>query len=628
MRKGAGSWIAKIFIALLVLSFAVWGIADIFGGVGARPLATIGDRKITEADFQEAYQSEMQRLAARFGRRLTSEQARLLGVHQRVLARLVGFAAMDSHASDLGLDITDEAIAETITREPAFRGPDGRFDRRRFEETLRANGLSELGYVYRQRSAQIRAQIRASMLAEPALPDPLLEAINQFQNEARALAHFRLPLAKAGKVDPPDEAALKTYYEENKQAFRAPEYRKLSLLVLTVDSVKSRITVSEADIKAYYESHADSYNTPERRRIEQIFFPDLDAAKRAWKDLEAGKSFLEVAKAAGLKKSDMDLGEVTRKDLADPKVAEAAFSLKKAGDFSKPIEGELAVVIVRATKITPGVTRTLADVKDKVRESLAAERAEALVLDLYDKVEDERGAGATLEEVAKKLKLDHVLIEATDLRGNGPDGKPVKGLPKRRGTLLRTAFEGDVGVELDPVDLPGGGFAWVDVLDVTPERVKTFEEVKGEARKRYIAEAERRALAKAARELVARIEKGETIEAVAKSMGARVETSKPLKRSEVAKGLPRAAVQRAFALPRHGAASAALPGGKARVVFQVVAVTPAPALTPKAAEALRGRLEQELRSDLLAEYVGALQRAYDVRINETVFARVTGQTGS
>ena len=52
LRKATANWIAKLFIGLLVLSFAVWGVADIFGGYGRRTVAKVGDTEISYQDFQ------------------------------------------------------------------------------------------------------------------------------------------------------------------------------------------------------------------------------------------------------------------------------------------------------------------------------------------------------------------------------------------------------------------------------------------------------------------------------------------------------------------------------------------------------------------------------------------------
>ena len=54
IRKASSNWLGKIVMAtvmgVLIVSFAVWGIADIFKGFGQSSLATVGklDRAETE----------------------------------------------------------------------------------------------------------------------------------------------------------------------------------------------------------------------------------------------------------------------------------------------------------------------------------------------------------------------------------------------------------------------------------------------------------------------------------------------------------------------------------------------------------------------------------------------------
>ena len=60
LRKGVGSWVAKIFLGVLILSFGVWGIGDIFRGGKQAVLATIGGTKITNSELNAAYRREVQ----------------------------------------------------------------------------------------------------------------------------------------------------------------------------------------------------------------------------------------------------------------------------------------------------------------------------------------------------------------------------------------------------------------------------------------------------------------------------------------------------------------------------------------------------------------------------------------
>ena len=59
LRKGAGGWLAKILFALLVISFAAWGVGDWTGGFRREKLAEVGGQEITAAEFERAYQNQL-----------------------------------------------------------------------------------------------------------------------------------------------------------------------------------------------------------------------------------------------------------------------------------------------------------------------------------------------------------------------------------------------------------------------------------------------------------------------------------------------------------------------------------------------------------------------------------------
>ncbi len=622
LRKGAGSWIAKIFIALLVLSFAVWGIADIFGGYGAQTVAQIGERKISSEEYRLAYQNELQRLSYRFGRRVTSEQARLLGLENQVLSRLVSTAAIDNHAQALGLGISDDAIAKRIQANSAFQGSDGRFSRRSFEEGLAQVGLSEQGYVQDQRNAIVRGQVSGALISNLAVPATLLNSYNSFRNETRKIDFFELPQDSIESIPEPDESALRTYYDDHKRAFTAPQYRKLDLLVVTPDELKTTIEISDEDIKQEYESQIDTYTTPERRRIAQITFPDRAAADKAHAALKSGTSFAEVAKLGGQTESDIDLGQKTKRQLADAKIAEAAFALAKDA-FSEPVEGTFSTVIVRVTEIEPGSMRGLEDVKDKIKDKLARDRANNEILDLNDAIEDERAGGSTLEEISSKLNLKRFLIDAVGRSGKGRDGKDVADLPASS-QLLRTAFESDVGVENDPIEVTGGGFAWVDVVDIIPEKLKPFDTVKEDAKKQYIASKRSEALQSKARALADKARSGVELSKLAEELGGSFKSVGPVKRGGQGEGLSSAAVAQAFTLPDGGLGTAQSADGKSRVVFKVVDVTKPSALEKTERDRVSNEITRQLSDELLVQYAGALRDRFGVTVNDTVFRRTIG----
>ena len=284
----------------LVLSFAVWGIADIFGGYGRQSLASVGKTEISSQDYQFALQSELRRIGQQTGRTMTMEEARAAGIDQQVLFRLIGNAALESHGGDLNLGVSEQHLAEQIMNEPAFRGPTGSFDKLFFQQVLRSSGLSEQAYVARQAKANVRQQLLRTVTETANVPQTMVDAITAFEGEARTLQYITVPAAKAGALSEPTEEELKTFYENRKALYRAVETRKLGLLLLDPDVMAKAIDIEPDQVTEYYEANKGSYLIAERRRIQQIPFPDEAAAAAAYEKLKSGNDYMALAIEQGL----------------------------------------------------------------------------------------------------------------------------------------------------------------------------------------------------------------------------------------------------------------------------------------------------------------------------------------
>ncbi len=622
LRRGAGSWLAKILLSMLVISFAIWGVADVFRGYGMSSLARVGKTEISAEEFQAAYQNEINALSSRIGRRLTPEQARAFGIDSRVLSRLVGSAAIDAHARQLGLAYPDSEVVDAIRSDPNFKGITGSFDRNQFNELLRQNGISEARYFAERKAAGLREQLTETLLDGIVAPTAAVDIIHRYREETRTIAYVTLDPAKSAKIADPDEAKLREYYEQNKRSFMAPEYRKINVLVLSTDEVKKLIPIKDEEVREYYEQNKAKFNDPERRHVLQLSFPDMAAAEKAYAELSAAKSFEEKAKQLGFKESDYDLGVVARSAMIDSKIADAAFSLEK-DKLSKPIAGQFTTAIVRVTAIEPGRQRTLDDVKGQIADELARERAGREIQTLHDKIDDERGAGKPLKEIADSLKLRFIAVDGTDRTGKAPDGKPAFEQPEAE-KIAAAAFEAEVGFDRDPVELEDGGYAWIDVASVTPERQKSFEEVQEDVKRQWLEAEKKKALMAAAQAIVERINKGDKLADIAKEQGLKLETSQPFKRNAPTSALTQTAVRQVFALPKGKATSVETPDGKSRSVVVVTDITEPQAPTKEQADQLKTELGRQVQSDILSEYVGALQDRVGVSINDAVYKRTLG----
>ncbi|MEI9805418.1 MAG: peptidyl-prolyl cis-trans isomerase [Pseudolabrys sp.] len=276
---------------------------------------------------------------------------------------------------------------------------------------------------------------------------------------------------------------LAKYFDDHKASFRAPEYRTITLLSLTPASIAKPDAVSDDDAKKYFEANKASYGTPERRELHQIVFPSAEEAAAAADKLAKGVSFADLAKERGLNDTDTNVGMVAKTDIIDPAVADAAFALK-SNEISAPIKGTFGTVLLQVGKIEPGSQKTYEDVAAQIKRETAEANAKAEVGTLRDKIEDERAAGSTLAETAKKLNLKSVTYEAVDRAGRDASGKPIADLPKTP-DVITPVFTSDVGVDTEALQIPGGGFLWYDVTQITRSRERNLDEVKDEVATRW-----------------------------------------------------------------------------------------------------------------------------------------------
>ena len=623
IKRGSTGWVAKILLTVLVFSFAIWGVADVFTGWGRGSIAKVGDREIRVEDFQRAFQNELRNIQSRAGRRISTEDARAAGLDDRILSQLMARAAIGEHAGELNLALSDAVLLEALKKDPVFAGPNGKFSRIGFENTLYRSGITERGYLSLRRDDELRRQVTDALTKSIVIPETMIDVANAWQGETRQVEYFTIDADKVITVPEPDEAQIKETYEKNRAKFMAPEYRKLAVLVLSPDDIKKQMEVSEEEITASYEDTKDRYNTPERRRVQQISFKDKAAAEAAAKAIAEGKSFGTIAKESGAKTTDIDLGLVKKSDLIDPKIADAAFALEK-DSVSDVVEGRFAIVLLRTTDIQPGVVRTFDEVKDEVRDTLATQKANNKMQDLHDEIEDNRGAGNTLKEIAETLKLQYYDVPATDSLNKDTEEKQA--IPLQDVTsIMKSAFESQVGLENESVELIDGSYAWVDVVEITGKKQKPFDQVKDEAKKLTIDTERTRKLNDLTATLVDKANSGETLAALASEAGnPEVETTPPFTRKTEPQGLTKNAVKQVFALPLGKTGSTTSVHGNSRSIIKLTSITAAKAPTEKQRETINREITNEIADDVLGEYVAALQTRLGATINQQEYRRATG----
>jgi peptidyl-prolyl cis-trans isomerase D len=636
MRAATQGWIGRsimaIVMGLIILSFAVWGIGDIFSGFGANKLAQVGSTEITVDAFRNAYQTELQRLQRRARRNVTNEEARRFGIDRQVLSRLVGEAALDQKVHALDLAMNDEDIAKAITSDPTFKGSNGQFDRLRFDELLRDNGMSEKIFVREQRGVYLRHELTDALTHGLDLPKAMLEAIHRYQTETRSIDYLVLPASSVGAPPPPSAEDLKKYFDDRRKNYATPEYRSLVVLTLTPALIAKPEDVTDADAqKRYDEVKYQRFGAPEKRRIEQILFADDAAAAEARAKLDAGKTFEEILREQNLTPNDADLGLVAHDGLADKNVADAAFALAE-GRISAPIKARFGTVLLRVMQIVPSSAKPFGEVAAELKREIAQQRARPDIARIHDAIEDQRASGKSLSEAAAGSGLEPRTISAVSAAGVDPQGAPITDLSNGP-ALLKAAFASDIGVDNDTLRIPEGGYQWFEVAKVDKAREKTFDEVKAEIEKAWRDDETARLLAAKGAELTKKIEAGQSVAAVAAAEGnLSVKHASDVKRGGAkdlaAEGLTANAVAQIFNVHLRGAGSARMEDG-GRAVFQVVdAVVPAIDFKGSALAAVSAEVKNGFVDDVLSQYLAKLGDDLGVKVNMKALTGATGGPSS
>ena len=626
MRKASSNWLGKTIMAVvmgvLIVSFGIWGIADIFRGFGQSTLATIGHTEISINEFRQLYTEKLQQIGRQFGRPLTTDQARAFGIDRQVLQQTIAEAALDEEARRLGLGQSDAETMRVIFNDPNFKGVNGNFDPQRFQAVIRQFGFSEQRYLADQRKVSLRRQIAGTISAGLEPSKAMIEALSRFQNEQRGIEYVKLDAAQAGTIDPPSPEALAAYFEDHKAQFRAPEYRKIAFVAITPEEIGKWSEVSDDDARKLFEQRRDRLGTPDKREVSQMVFPNVDEAAAARSRIASGLSFDDLAKERGLGAADVDLGVVAKSEIIDPAVADAAFSLT-SGDVSQPVQGKFGVALVKIGKIVPGAQPTYESVAAGLKQEIAIERSRTKVAELRDKMEDERGGGASVIEAAQKLGLTAVTIDAVDRSGRLPGGQPAANIPVGL-DVVSQAFNSDVGVDNDPISFRSG-YVWYDVLGITPSRERNLDEVKDQVEARWRDDQIMSKLRTKATEMVQKLDQGGKLADEAATAGLKVETAGGFKRDASLPGVPAGVIAAAFRTAKDGVGQTAGAANNEWIVFRVTDVTVPPVdFASDDIKKLNESVQRSLTDEQVAQYVTKLETDIGTTINQAAFAQVTG----
>jgi peptidyl-prolyl cis-trans isomerase D len=619
IRSRAGSFVVKGLFGLLILTFGIWGIGDIFRN---RPtdttVASVGRQSIDAAALQTALQPALERLSQNLGTQVDLRRAKQMGVVQEILGQLVDNSLLDQEAQAMQLDISDAVVRDAITQDPMFRGASG-FDRNAFNALLAANHMTEPQYVERVRHDIARGDILLSLTAGVAAPQTIVDRLYQYRNEKRVAGIVALPVSTAGDVGQPSEAELTTFYDAHQDMFRAPEYRSFTLTSLTPSDLAAKIQISEEKLKSAYDQRQDEFVLPERRDVQQILAPSEQKAKSVEAALAEGKDWAEVARTiASQDPQTIDLGLLKREELPQ-QLADVAFGLP-LNQPSQPIKSPLGWHVLRVVRIAAPTTQSFNEAKAKLQADLAHSQAADRLYEIGNHVDDAIAGGAALDEAAAKFGLNKTVITALDDKGLGRDGKAVQ-MPVASGEVLKLSSATDKGRTSRVTQTADGSIFALRVDKIAPPSVRPLAEVKDKAVAAWQAEKRRILVTKEADALAGEVKPGMQLSAVAGDKGLKATASSPFGRqADNAVGVPAVLIGKLFAAKPGGVVTASDENGS--FVAQLTKIEVPQITAEGATTALTREVTSGIRTDLGEEFTRTLRARFPIEIHRETIDRL------
>jgi peptidyl-prolyl cis-trans isomerase D len=495
--KEAAVW---IMMGMLILGLGGFGVTSFGGGVST--VGTVGKAEITADDYARAFQSQLSSFSQQVGQPISAQEGLAFGLDRQVLQGLVTRAALDNEAARVGLSVGDAVVATEIRAMDAFKGISGAFDREAYSFALSRSNQTEADFEGDMRRDIARSLLQGMVAGGFAAPDALTDTLYRWIAERRGFSMLRL--GEADLLTPlpdPTEDELKAFHTDNIAIFTKPEAKRITFAALLPEEIAADQPVDEAVLRDLYQSRIGEFVIPERRMVERLVYPDQAAADAARAELDGGTTFDALVTARGLTLDAIDLGDVTREDLAA--AADAVFAAAE-GDVVGPVASDLGPALFRVAGVLSAEETTFEEARDTLAIEIQTDAARRAISDKVEMVDDLLAGGATLEDLAKEAgltlgTLDHVV---------GQQGSAIiEGYP-----AFREAADAVLADDFpQAILLEDGGLVALRLDEVVPSAPIPFDDAREAVDAAWRADALAKALSARAIEVKAAIEGGAAI---------------------------------------------------------------------------------------------------------------------
>lgn len=479
LRTAANSLVLKIIFGIIIVSFILTGVSGYLIGGSANYAAKVNDQEISRGQFENAFAGERNRMQQQLGDRfseLAANEGYMKNLRQQTLNRLIDEALLDQYARELGLSISDDQVKKAIFATPAFQN-DGKFDNTRYNAIVNQMGMTPDQYAQALRNQLTTQQLINAVVGTDFMLKGEADELATLVSQQRVVREATFDVnALAAKQQASDEE-VKSYYEQNKNNFTAPEQFRVSYIKL--DAAAMQENASDAEIQSYYDQHQDQFTQPQRNRYSVIQTKTEADAKAALDELNKGADFATVAKEKSTDiisaKNGGDMGWLEEGTTPD-ELKNAG--LKEKGQLSGVIKSSVGFLVVRLDDITPATTKPLAEVRDdiaaKVKQDKALDGFYALQQKVSDAASNDNESLAGAEQAAGTKAVTTGWFSHDNLPEE-LNFKPVADAIFNGGLV---GENGTPGSNSDIITVDGDRAFVLRVSEHKPEAIKPLDEVK------------------------------------------------------------------------------------------------------------------------------------------------------
>lgn len=615
LRDLAQSWIVKSLMLLLMISFSIWGIGDIFrGNALQKAVASVGDVDITVQQLNQLFERSLAEVRQRISPDLTAQQARQMGLLDKVLQQQITQQLIDMDIQRQGISVRPEAVLNMLASDPQLQTKDGKFNKPLFRQLLEQQRMSE-GAFLAQGQLGLSRQILMNTFESAAMsPQLAVDALFKARAQKRILDVVVVDSSKMTKDIPtPDDQALRAFYDANQKLFAVPEYRAVTIGVLSVASIAKDVSISDEQIKKEYEAKREQLKRPELRDVVQVVLQDEAKAKQLTQQARVSSDLVMAAKNAH--ENAVPLDGMEPKNLM-PDLSKAIFSLHE-GAISEPIKTQLGWHVVQLKKIHPDGTPSFEQIRAKLKDEMIHEQAIEMATSSVNQIEDQLAAGHSLDDIADGFKLRLVKISAMDAKGMRPDGKEPPELPNKE-QVLRDAFAQSVGDTTPATDDKSGDYYIVRTDDVTPAGTKSFDEAKDQVAQAWRAHQQMEKAQAKADKIVKALSDGAEVSSFNGDEGVSSRESEPLSlMGDMDKQFPSSLLPQASRLKKGEAVRGEV--GDKQYVLRLSRVMEVDTSKPDPRKNMISReIKQASGEELVEQYIQHLRTVFPVKTNASL----------